>query len=395
MLSQILDRTNNIFEWSNTAKSQFIYFFSAILCLYGATIVLLVFRYTQNSGIDVLSPYGVVQAVRGSAAYCAICLSMGFLGIFLQRRHLDIPIYTHICLHLYTLGNVFFLYFFGVFNVIAGVAMAGGVVIGLIMFTKRLVFPSFFFGVFGALAIFGLSYFGFVPYAAVLTDPTAKDANLWWSILTAAVAVPHVASLIYLTIVCVDRWVEREQKVNLLSMVDSLTDCYNRRYFLEEASHKLEECQQEQQNVALIILDIDHFKRINDNYNYQVGDHIITVIASYVLDAARRQDIVCRYGGEEFCIFLPNCDVFTAKLIAERCRIHIQYRPITADSESLPITASFGIVHAAYNADCTPNLTTLIAQADQALYKAKKTGRNKCVTVAYNPNANLLVSALA
>lgn len=393
MFARLISQTNQIFEWDNTAKSQFIYFFSSLLTIYGASAMVGIYQYTVDNDIHSLSSHGVMQGVSGATAYSLICLFLGFLGFFLRRYRLDIPVYTYLCLHLYTLGNVFFLYFFGVFNIIAGVAMAGGVIIGLIMFTKRVVFPAFFMGVAASLVIFGLSYFQVIPYAAILIDPSTKNTNFWWSLLTIMVAGPHIASLIYLTVVCVDRWVEREQRVKILSILDPLTECFNRRHFLELAEEKLQECLSANQPVAFIILDIDHFKRINDNHNHQIGDYVIQVISSYVMDAARRQDIVCRYGGEEFCIFLPNCDVQTAKLVAERCRIQIQYRPILTEGLSLPVTASFGIVHSSQK-EAVPNLTSLIAQADQALYKAKRTGRNKCNTVAYNPNISIAVTTL-
>jgi len=158
--------------------------------------------------------------------------------------------------------------------------------------------------------------------------------------------------------------------------IDTLTRLYSRGFFfprLEEAMHRAD---RNKWPLALLILDLDHFKSVNDTYGHQVGDVLLHQVGQMIRHAVRAEDCAARYGGEEFCVILPDADAKTAEEIAERIRSEIQNNVFDADGLSLSITVSIGITYY-----CTGEpKDDLIKRADQALYRAKEQGRNQVVS---------------
>ena len=167
------------------------------------------------------------------------------------------------------------------------------------------------------------------------------------------------------------------------SIVDNLTQVFSRGHFdihLEQEIERTtrtnaERAETEQTGVTLVMLDIDHFKQFNDRYGHQIGDLVLAGVARALKDATRTNDVVCRYGGEEFGVIFPDVTYSKAMMIAERLRTSVETRPFeTADHGNLKVTISAGV--ACYPADA-PDARTLIARADAALYAAKHAGRNR------------------
>ena len=129
--------------------------------------------------------------------------------------------------------------------------------------------------------------------------------------------------------------------------------------------------------LSLILFDIDHFKSINDTHGHQEGDSVLKAVAHVVQELVRRTDGLIRWGGEEFIVLLPETDLESALLTAERLRAAVANTPIKASHEEFRVTASFGVVEKDEN---TPSLETLVARADQAMYIAKHKGRNHVAT---------------
>lgn len=155
---------------------------------------------------------------------------------------------------------------------------------------------------------------------------------------------------------------------------DSLTNTYNRNKVEELLAYCLSESSTEERNFSIILLDIDHFKLVNDTYGHLAGDKVLVQIAQIIGSQLRDGDVLARWGGEEFLIVLPNSDKITSKHCAERLCDTIYTR--TKDQE-IPVTASFGTT-AYHEGDSTDSL---IQRADTALYTAKSDGRNRVVTV--------------
>jgi diguanylate cyclase (GGDEF)-like protein/PAS domain S-box-containing protein len=169
---------------------------------------------------------------------------------------------------------------------------------------------------------------------------------------------------------------ERENlRLVKLAQRDPLTQTYNRRIMDELFPKIVDDCQKLNKSVSTILLDVDHFKLFNDTYGHQTGDLLLKELAHIAQSHIRENDILVRYGGEEFLIIMPNCGQHQASEVAERIRSSLEKNMAL----EYKITASFGISTYAFpNAQLPANkiLAKLIGESDQALYHAKKTGRN-------------------
>lgn len=164
------------------------------------------------------------------------------------------------------------------------------------------------------------------------------------------------------------------QKMQELAITDSLTQVFSRRYLLERLKEEIARSQKFGYQFSLLMMDIDHFKACNDRWGHLVGDAILKTVASVVKENVRQIDLVGRYGGEEFCMVLPETDKKEAGFVGERLRKAVEDKQIKAYDEELKVTVSIGI--AAFPAE-SRDMQVLIDKADWALYRAKENGRNK------------------
>jgi two-component system cell cycle response regulator len=162
---------------------------------------------------------------------------------------------------------------------------------------------------------------------------------------------------------------------------DVLTGWNNRRYLQVRLNEELARARRDTTTLTCLMLDIDHFKRVNDSYGHGAGDEVLKEIASRIESQVRASDVAARYGGEEFMILLPNTDTESGELLAERVRREIESEPFElAHQGPLTITASIGIACTSPQRDDSDLKTTgesLVARADIALYEAKSAGRNR------------------
>lgn len=163
-------------------------------------------------------------------------------------------------------------------------------------------------------------------------------------------------------------------KLHELSITDTLTDTYNRRYFFIEGKKLLSISQRGQQDITLLMIDLDKFKNINDTYGHQAGDNILIAFSTEIKNMIRESDIFARVGGEEFALLLNNTSSAPAKKIAEKLCSSIQNKKFTHNDININVTICIGIATLNIN---TVSLDTLYHEADQNLYKAKKLGRNQ------------------
>lgn len=174
-----------------------------------------------------------------------------------------------------------------------------------------------------------------------------------------------------------------DRKIRSLAMIDSLTGNYNRRAFMEMAEKEYAYSQRNGLPLAVLMLDIDYFKKVNDEYGHLAGDAVLVAVAKLLSAGLRKQDTLGRWGGEEFCILLPNTNDEGAMILAEKLRLLIVNTPIHALDKVLSITTSIGVTV------CTPGCKTcmqsfpqLLNDADAALYQAKRQGRNQSILQA-------------
>lgn len=177
----------------------------------------------------------------------------------------------------------------------------------------------------------------------------------------------------------VEHVTQAERRLRHMATTDHLSGLWNRRHFLQMAKIEVERAGRYGESVTLILADIDHFKRVNDEHGHPAGDRVIQHISTLLASHLRNSDLVSRWGGEEFIILLPSTCLEGASQLCERLRGCIDKTPCLVGGQGLHVTMSFGV----HPVDAAAGLESSIKQADVALYEAKGSGRNRvCVTGA-------------
>lgn len=195
---------------------------------------------------------------------------------------------------------------------------------------------------------------------------------------------------------CQQRASELEQvkqelaQLNELVRTDPLTGLYNFRHFREVMEIEMERTRRTAQPTALIMVDLDHFKRVNDTWGHEAGNLVLASTAKTMQNCIRQLDVACRYGGEEFTVILPGANSLIAKQVAKRICDTIANKPVMHDGQDISTTASLGIAILHSNQLCTTE--ELVERADQALYEAKQNGRNQVCHEALDIEPEVFVS---
>ena len=222
---------------------------------------------------------------------------------------------------------------------------------------------------------------------AIDKDARQKILNTWlainyvketdYALLFEAIAIFALILLIVLFFYM--KLVKLKKQLETLALTDPMTKLYNRRYFSEMSERILNLAKRNKTDLSLIMLDIDNFKNINDAYGHKVGDDVIISFAQTLSKFSRKSDIVCRFGGEEFILLLPETNLSGATVIAEKIRAEIENSSVKLNiSQEIKFTASFGVGQVDIKNDAS--IETVIKKADDAMYEAKESGKNKvCV----------------
>lgn len=175
-----------------------------------------------------------------------------------------------------------------------------------------------------------------------------------------------------------------QSDIERLASIDKLTGFYNRQAFDMFFRQTLKDLSRRPKDLSVLLLDVDHFKQINDSYGHLTGDQVLRHLAQVVKDRVRETDIVARWGGEEFIVLLKNCSLETAKNMAEELRLAVMNNPCldTRSQREIELSVSIGVVK--YHA--SENETQVFNRADQALYRAKELGRNQVVVLENESN---------
>lgn len=168
-------------------------------------------------------------------------------------------------------------------------------------------------------------------------------------------------------------------EITRLSLRDPLTEVFNRRFLIERLPQEIKRACRYHRPLSLILLDIDHFKVVNDTYGHAAGDKVLQACARIVQDVIREDvDWMVRYGGEEFVVVLPETNFDGALVLAERLRLHMETRVIPINGDGISITSSFGVAALSLSPERRRlNLESLLEAADRCLYQAKQEGRNR------------------
>jgi diguanylate cyclase (GGDEF)-like protein len=171
------------------------------------------------------------------------------------------------------------------------------------------------------------------------------------------------------------------------ALIDGLTELWNRRYFDRRLQAEVSLAARSGHAFSCILCDIDHFKSLNDRYGHSFGDFALRQVARVLRDGCRQEDVVCRYGGEEFAILLPNTPITGAMEMAERLRSAVEALELVWQENPVHITCSIGVAQA------SSVEANVIEMADQALYTAKAAGRNRVESANSRLNSQTLTAA--
>jgi diguanylate cyclase (GGDEF)-like protein len=223
---------------------------------------------------------------------------------------------------------------------------------------------------------------GYLGYIVVLWGQQAE-----WNDLLIPSVLLFGAIFVWLTIklsLLTATDIRRLDFLEVENITDPLTKVYNRRYLDRRLEEEIARSKRYSLDLSVFLLDIDHFKRINDTYGHQVGDLTLSTLGSLIKADLRDQDMVCRYGGEEFLIICTNTSIKGAALVADRLRHLIEIHPIEISDipsrkKIIQITTSIGVASLNGNIESKEKL---INAADQALYRAKQEGRNRVIVAS-------------
>lgn len=168
-----------------------------------------------------------------------------------------------------------------------------------------------------------------------------------------------------------------QQRMYEAALRDGLTKAFNKSYFIERLESELAYARRHRAPLSLVMFDVDHFKRVNDNHGHLAGDFVLARLGKLTQGAVRAEDVFARYGGEEFAIICRGVELAKAGIFAERLRVLIETTTFDHEGTHLPITVSIGV--AGYPELAAETGTHLITGADEALYVAKRAGRNRVV----------------
>ena len=213
------------------------------------------------------------------------------------------------------------------------------------------------------------------PMDLAMTDGTTMRCHL-------AVLPDGGRMLIYSDVTDI---VRNAKELERLATTDGMTGIYNRRHFLTLADHEWTRSRRHGRPISFLMIDIDCFKSINDNFGHQVGDEMIVHLAYLAHSCKREGDVLARIGGEEFALLLPDTDLPEAQIVAERLRNEVAARSLVVRSRSIPATVSIGVANLV---STMSDVSDLMKAADQALYDAKRAGRNRvfCFTTRDAPS---------
>jgi len=268
----------------------------------------------------------------------------------------------------------------GLLNMLNGVIFMG------IIFTALLLFPRFsvYFGLVAYVIAFyllcALTVLGYLDYAMAykpytLLHKDVQSAQIIYSMFYTTLFATFTIALFDISI---ERWRRYNSKIQKLSCTDELTGLLNRRGVNQVVDFQMQQAQIIQRETSLIMVDIDNFKKINDQYGHYQGDLVLRHVADILKQNLRANDVIARYGGEEFVVLLPFTSIENAVALAEGCRKALQQSSIAVnETERLYVQACFGV---SSTARMDFDYMKLFGQADKALYQAKHNGKNQVRT---------------
>lgn len=395
LLSTIASRSKNIanqtFDFLQPSIARRCIFSLILIAILHVTYIIWKIIILEN---ETLNEFVDIFFIKREIFICIIFIIfylIGMLIIWRLRNNQKLQNWIEfVCLQVIAVTMAYQGYIFGSVSIVTGMLLMCISAIGLVLFSRRALYSAVFTGVL-LLTVTAYAYsYGLLPYAPkfMYTDMFKSTDFAFFLINNNFLfSAPIFFGVLFALDLLKTELKKREALFIKLVQLDPLTKIYNRYMIYEYMKNQKKPLAHisESQKDAIILLDMDFFKLINDQYGHQMGDQVLIQTASHLRQNIREHDILARFGGEEFIIILPDTSISVAYAVAERCREALAALTIPINEEFLRFTASFGVTLSAER----EHLDRQINIADQALYQAKRQGRN--CTVIYPPELRLQV----
>lgn len=331
-------------------------------------------HFINPSVIERGMPYGVAIVLMSLALLilCRACAQhpSHWIGQTLQ----------YIIAIFYMIEMTFFGYFIGSMSIASGVVLMGAPIFGLFMLERRPVYVALLSGTALMLLLSYATVREWIVYAPLLKGDQRLElanADFWyWSLVY--FTLPHIIIVLGFCDLLMTSLRRREAEVRYLSERDALTGLLNRRSLHRLMQEMYQHPKPESQYLGLMILDLDHFKRINDQHGHLIGDEVLRLTAEVLQNTIRKQDLAGRFGGEEFVVVLENATEQEVMRVAQRIREQLQAITLYDQiGQRVQVSGSFGAISLSLGRHI--QIEQAIHLVDQALYQAKQQGRNQVV----------------
>ncbi|MCG2607069.1 GGDEF domain-containing protein [Acinetobacter sp. SM34] len=368
----LLESDNLIINWSNFDKGVLLCFFGAF-CQLSALKWYLFSCYSEENRVWINHDFFIT---RITTLFITLGIFIGLIALShrYKRNEKFRQFITYFSPMFFGGVMIYAGYTVGMFSPATISGFINIVLIGLVYYPRKIIYSIAVFASIFTMIISYLTFNGVIRYAPVFSDALTHSEfyhNPFWIKSMAEVYLPILLVSFLFFEILLSQWRRREMEIKKMSQTDALTNVFNRRYIGEELS-SLES--KKKATYAVVLLDLDYFKKINDDYGHETGDAVLQRVATILCTTTRIQDVVGRFGGEEFILILKDQNLQQAIEIAERCRKIIEQEEFELETgEILKTSASFGVALSQANA----KKEHTIRMADRALYLAKQKGRNQ------------------
>ncbi len=373
---RLLSYVDYILAANPIARSAFLMFLINIVTLqYAAWAAFVLYwqpahQYINPNIIGQFIPIASVIIITSLGLYC-LCRYLTDT----QSKKTQIII-QHIVASFYTIDMLFFGYLIGSMSMAAGAVLLGSPIFGLFLLDSKAIYTALLIAISMIMILCLLSVIGLIQYAPLLKNAIHVESSAFWFTSMMFFIIPYWIVVCLLCDMIIKTLRQREKDIRYLAEHDKLTGLWN-RHSIDQHAHRMFEPYGRMS--ALILLDLDHFKRINDKFGHPCGDYVLRIAAQTIVQSTRKQDIVGRFGGEEFIILMEDTVLEEATAIAERIRGQLAaLQEQHSDGSIIPISASLGVT-ATFSGPET-QFEHMVSLADEALYKAKAAGRNQVCT---------------